>query len=78
MLDRPRMSPLNAVDSNAAQCLLARDQADPGLVWGQSRQHHRAEVEHEVILHCKAHQDIIEAVAVVLKDERARLGIEMK
>jgi hypothetical protein len=29
-------------------------------------------------LHCKAHQDIIEAVAVVLKDERARLGIEMK
>jgi len=38
------------------------------------------EVEHEVILYCKAHQDIriIDAIAVVLKDERARLGIEMK
>lgn len=38
------------------------------------------EVEHEVILYCKAHQDlrVIDAIAVVLKDERARLGIEMK
>ena len=38
------------------------------------------EVEHELILYCKAHQDIriIDALAVVLKDERARLGIEMK
>src|SRR5881398_2074336 len=38
------------------------------------------ETEHEVILYCKAHQDIriIDAIAVVLKDERARLGIEMK
>jgi len=38
------------------------------------------EVEHEVILYCKAHQDIrvIDAISVVLKDERARLGIEMK
>lgn len=38
------------------------------------------EVEHEVILYCKAHQNIriIDAMAVVLKDERARLGIEMK
>jgi hypothetical protein len=38
------------------------------------------EVEHEFILYCKAHQDIriIDAIAVVLKDERARLGIEMK
>ena len=38
------------------------------------------EVEHEVILYCKSHQDIrvIDAIAVVLKDERARLGIEMK
>jgi hypothetical protein len=38
------------------------------------------EMEHEVILYCKAHQDIriIDAIAVVLKDERARLGIEMK
>ena len=38
------------------------------------------ETEHEVILYCKAHQDVrvIDAIAVVLKDERARLGIEMK
>jgi hypothetical protein len=38
------------------------------------------ETEHEVILYCKAHQEIriIDAIAVVLKDERARLGIEMK
>jgi len=38
------------------------------------------EVEHELILYCKAHQEIriIDALAVVLKDERARLGIEMK
>ena len=38
------------------------------------------ELEHEVILYCKAHQDIriIDAIAVIFKDERARLGIEMK
>jgi hypothetical protein len=38
------------------------------------------EVEHLVIEYCKAHQDIriIDAMAVILKDERARLGIEMK
>jgi hypothetical protein len=38
------------------------------------------EMEHEVIVFCKANQDkkIIEAIAVVFKDERARLGIEMK
>jgi HdeA/HdeB family protein len=38
------------------------------------------EMEHEVILYCKAHQNIriIDAIAVVLKDERIRLGIEMK
>jgi hypothetical protein len=38
------------------------------------------ETEHEVILYCKAHPEIriIEAIAVVFKDERARLGIEMK
>ncbi len=37
-------------------------------------------VEHEVIEYCKAHQDqlIIEAIAVVFKDVRARLGIKMK
>ena len=38
------------------------------------------EVEHQVIEYCKAHQDIriIDAIAVVFKDERARLGIKMK
>jgi len=37
-------------------------------------------VEHEVILYCKANPEkrIIEAIAVVFKDERARLGIKMK
>jgi hypothetical protein len=37
-------------------------------------------VEHEVILYCKAHPErlIIEALAVVFKDERVRLGIRMK
>jgi len=36
--------------------------------------------EHEVIVYCKAHRDkkIIEAIAVIFKDERAKLGIEMK
>lgn len=38
------------------------------------------EVEHEVIVYCKANQDkkVIEALAVVFKDERAKLGVEMK
>ena len=37
-------------------------------------------VEHEVIMFCKANPEklIIEAIAVVFKDERARLGIKMK
>jgi hypothetical protein len=37
------------------------------------------EMEHEVIVYCKANQDkkIIEAIAVVLKDERIKLGIKM-
>jgi hypothetical protein len=36
-------------------------------------------VEHEVIQYCKANPDklIIEAIAVVFKDERAKLGIRM-
>jgi HdeA/HdeB family len=36
--------------------------------------------EHEVIVYCKANpgKRIIEAIAVVFKDERARMGIEMK
>jgi hypothetical protein len=38
------------------------------------------ELEHQVIVYCKANQEkkIIEAIAVVFKDERAKLGIEMK
>ncbi len=38
------------------------------------------ETEHEVILYCEAHPEIriIDAIAVIFKDERARLGIEMK
>lgn len=38
------------------------------------------EAEHEVILYCKAHPDelIIEAIAVVFKDMRAKLGIRME
>lgn len=38
------------------------------------------QAEHEVIQYCKAHPDklIIEAIAVVFKDMRAKLGIEMK
>ena len=37
-------------------------------------------LEHEVIVYCKAHPGIriIDAIAVVFKDERARLGIRMK
>jgi hypothetical protein len=37
------------------------------------------EAEHEVIVYCKANpnQLIIEAIAVVFKDMRAKLGIEM-
>ncbi|HMM90786.1 HdeA/HdeB family chaperone [Bradyrhizobium sp.] len=36
--------------------------------------------EHEIILYCKANPEklIIDAIAVVFKDERARLGIKMK
>jgi len=38
------------------------------------------ETEHEVIQYCKAHPGIriIDAIAVVFKDERARLGIQLK
>jgi hypothetical protein len=37
-------------------------------------------LEHEIIVHCKANRGIrvIDAIAVVFKDERARLGIRMK
>ncbi|MBX9840485.1 MAG: hypothetical protein K2Z80_01620 [Xanthobacteraceae bacterium] len=38
------------------------------------------QAEHEVIVYCKANPDkrIIEAIAVVFKDMRAKLGIKMK
>ena len=38
------------------------------------------QAEHEVIMYCKAHPDqlIIEAIGVVFKDMRAKLGIKMK
>jgi hypothetical protein len=38
------------------------------------------QAEHEVIVYCKANPDklIIEAIAVVFKDMRARLGITLK
>ncbi len=38
------------------------------------------EAEHEVIMYCKSNPEhlIIEAIAVVFKDMRAKLGIEMK
>jgi hypothetical protein len=38
------------------------------------------EVEHEVIVYCKANPDklIIHAISIVFKDERAKYGIEMK
>jgi hypothetical protein len=38
------------------------------------------ELEHELIVYCKANpaKKIIEAIAVVFKDERAKLGIKMK
>ena len=38
------------------------------------------EAEHEVIVYCKDNPEqlVIEAIAVVFKDMRARLGIEMK
>jgi len=37
-------------------------------------------LEHEVIVYCKANPGIrvIDAIAVIFKDERARLGIQMK
>jgi len=68
-----------------------QDQADLLSSWysgwynGLARKHYLdfrkgKEAEHEVIVYCKANPDqlIIEAIAVVFKDMRARLGIEMK
>ena len=38
------------------------------------------DLEHQLIVYCKANgsKKIIEAIAVVFNDERAKLGIEMK
>jgi len=68
-----------------------QEDADALTAWysgwynGLARKHHanigRAKlVEHELIVHCKAHrnQKVIEAIAVVFNDERAKLGIHMK
>ncbi len=65
--------------------------ADMLMVWysgwykGLAKKHYfhvdRAKrLEHEVIVYCKAHPGIriIDAIAVVFKDERMRLGIRMK
>ena len=65
--------------------------ADKLMVWysgwynGLAKKHYMdvrrgKDLEHEVILYCKANQNIriIDAIAVVLKDERIRAGIEMK
>ena len=68
-----------------------QEDADKLMVWysgwynGLAKKHFfnisRGEkLEHEVIVHCKAHPTIrvIDAIAVVLKDERIARGIEMK
>ena len=68
-----------------------QEDADKLMVWysgwynGLAKKHHfnisRGErLEHEVIVHCNAHPKIrvIDAIAVVLKDERIARGIEMK
>ena len=68
-----------------------QEDADKLMVWysgwynGLAKKHHfhisrGMRLEHEVIVHCKAHPQIrvIDAIAVVLKDERAARGIEMK
>src|SRR6478735_5105325 len=68
-----------------------QDQADLLSAWysgwynGLAKKHYMdirkgKVVEHEVIQYCKANPDklVIEAIAVVFKDERAKLGIRMK
>ena len=37
-------------------------------------------LEHEIIVHCKTNPDIriVDAISLVFKDERARLGIQVK
>ena len=68
-----------------------QEDADKLMVWysgwynGLAKKHffhpsRGVRLEHEVIVHCKANPQIrvIDAIAVVLKDERASRGIEMK
>jgi hypothetical protein len=68
-----------------------QEDADKLMVWysgwynGLAKKHffhpsRGVRLEHEVIVHCKANPQIrvIDAIAVVLKDERAARGIEMK
>ena len=68
-----------------------QEDADALTAWysgwynGLAKKHHMdlrkgKVVEHEVIQYCKANPDklIIDAIAVVFKDVRARLGIRMK
>ena len=68
-----------------------QEDADKLMVWysgwynGLAKKHffnvsRGVRLEHEVIVHCKAHPTIrvIDAIAVVLKDERIARGIEMK
>ena len=68
-----------------------QEDADKLMVWysgwynGLAKKHHfhisrGMRLEHEVIVHCKANPGIrvIDAIAVVLKDEKAAHGIERK
>ena len=68
-----------------------QEDADKLMVWysgwynGLAKKHffhlsRGVRLEHEVIVHCKASPDIrvIDAIAVILKDERVARGIEMK
>jgi hypothetical protein len=68
-----------------------QEDADKLMVWysgwynGLAKKHffhpsRGVRLEHEVIVHCKANPQIrvIDAIAVVLKDERIATGIEMK
>ena len=68
-----------------------QEDADKLMVWysgwynGLAKKHffnvsRGVRLEHEVIVHCKANPGIrvIDAIAIILKDERVARGIEMK
>jgi hypothetical protein len=68
-----------------------QEDADKLMVWysgwynGLAKKHFMnvsrdVRLEHEVIMYCKAHLDIriIDAIAVIFKDERITRGIEMR